>query len=100
MFGLEKLKDLKKNAEEVKIRLDNISVEGTSGNGLIVVRCSGSRKILSIQIADRLHRTTEKDQLEKLIAEACNNAMLQADMVAQSEMRSIMPSIPGLEGLL
>ena len=31
MFGLDKLKDFKKNAEEAKERLESITVEGTAG---------------------------------------------------------------------
>jgi nucleoid-associated protein EbfC len=96
MFGLDKLKDFKKNAEEAKQRLENISVEGHSGNNLVKVKCSGSRKILAIQIDERVHQTAEKEQLEKLIIEACNDALQQADNLTETEMRSIMPNIPGL----
>lgn len=96
MFGLDKLKDFKKNAEEVKDRLDSISVEGLAGNGMVKVICTGGRQIVKVEIDDRVHRTAEKEQLEKLILEASNDALRQADKIAESEMKSIMPNIPGL----
>lgn len=96
MFGLDKLKDLKKNAEEMKARLESITVEGVAGSGMVKISCSGGRQIKSVFIDERVHRTAEKEQLEKLILEACNDALRQADKLAEVEMRQIMPNIPGL----
>jgi nucleoid-associated protein EbfC len=96
MFGLDKLKDFKKNAQEVKDRLEGIIVEGHAGNNMVTVKCTGARQISEITIDDRVHRTAEKEQLEKLLIEACNNALANADTIAQSEMQGIMPNIPGL----
>lgn len=99
MFGLDKLKDLKKNAEEVKSRLEKIEVTGVAGSDLVKITCNGSRKITGIAIQDSVFRTADRDVLEKLIMEAANDALHQADKVAESEMRAIMPNIPGLGGL-
>ncbi|MCB9262333.1 MAG: YbaB/EbfC family nucleoid-associated protein [Flavobacteriales bacterium] len=96
MFGLDKLKDFKKNAEEAKARLDSITVDGVAGSNLVTVTCTASKKVVNIDISETVLRTATKQDAEKLILEAINNAMLQADRVAESEMRSILPNIPGL----
>ena len=96
MFGLDKLKKIKKNAEEVKARLERIEVTGVAGNDLVKVRCNGSRKLTHLEIQDSVFRTADKDVLERLILEASNDALHQAEKLAEAEMRAIMPNIPGL----
>ncbi|MBI1307830.1 MAG: YbaB/EbfC family nucleoid-associated protein [Bacteroidetes bacterium] len=96
MFGLDKFKDLRKNAEETKARLEKIEVDGYAGNKLVKVTCTGNRKISAVEIDERVFRTADKDQMEKLILEATNAALHEADKIMESEMRAIMPNIPGL----
>ncbi len=96
MFGLDKLKDFKKNAEEAKARLDNITVEGTAGSDMVKVVCTASKKIVSVDISESVLRTALKPDVDKLVMEAMNDALTQAEGVTESEMRGIMPNIPGL----
>jgi DNA-binding YbaB/EbfC family protein len=96
MFGLDKLKDFKKNAEEAKLRLENITVEGIAGSDLVRVVSTASKRIVSVDINESVLRTALKPDIDKLVLEAINNALAQADQVTQSEMQGIMPNIPGL----
>lgn len=96
MFGLDKLKDFKKNAEEAKQRLDSITVEGVAGSDLVKVVCSASKKIVSVDVSESLLRTGLKEDIDKLIAEAMNDALNKAERVTESEMKGILPNIPGL----
>jgi nucleoid-associated protein EbfC len=96
MFGLDKLKDFKKNAEDAKRRLDSITVEGVAGSDLVRVTCTASKKIVSVDINESVLRTGLKPDIDKLVLEAINSALEQADRVTESEMKGIMPNIPGL----
>ncbi|MFT5511757.1 MAG: DNA-binding YbaB/EbfC family protein [Bacteroidia bacterium] len=96
MFGLDKLKDFKKNAEEAKQRLESITVEGVAGSDLVKVVCTASKRVISVDISESLLRTGLKQDIDKLIAEAMNDALNQAERVTESEMKGIMPNIPGL----
>ncbi len=96
MFGLDKLKDFKKNAEEAKQRLDSITVEGVAGSDLVKVVCTASKKIVSVDINESVLRTALKPDIDKLVLEAINDAMNQAERVTESEMKGILPNIPGL----
>jgi DNA-binding YbaB/EbfC family protein len=96
MFGLDKLKDFKKNAEEAKQRLDTITVEGVAGSDLVRVVATASKQIVSVDISESVLRTALKPDIDKLVKEAVTDALNQAERVAESEMRNIMPNIPGL----
>ena len=96
MFGLDKLKEAKKKALEIKERLDNTTVEGSSSNGEVKVISTGNRRIVDVVINDSVFRVREQREIEQMITEATNNALIQAEQLAEAEMRSIMPNIPGL----
>jgi DNA-binding YbaB/EbfC family protein len=96
MFGLDKLKQMKKQAEEMKARLDVMTVEGTAASGAIRVEANASKRIHVIQIDQSFFNTREKLEIERCLCEAVNDALRQADEVSQKEMKSMMPNIPGL----
>lgn len=96
MFGLDKLKDFKKNAEEAKKRLDSITVVGVAGSDLVKVVCTASKKVVSVDINESVIRTALKSDIDKLVLEAMNDALTQAEKVTESEMRGMLPNIPGL----
>ncbi len=96
MFGLDKLKDFKKNAEEAKQRLESITVEGVAGSDLVKVTCTASKRIVSVDISESVLRTALKPDVDKLVLEAVADALAQADRFTESEMKDIMPNIPGL----
>jgi len=96
MFGLDKIKDLKKNAEAAKQRLETITVEGVAGSNLVKVVSTASKRIVSVDISDSVLRTALKEDVDKLVLEAINDALHQAENVATAEMKDILPNIPGL----
>jgi hypothetical protein len=93
MFGLDKLMALKKQAEEVKARLNTVTVEGDAAGGKIIVHANGNRKITHILIDENWMRNAEKQELEDLILTAINRALEKAEAVSESEMRSLMPGL-------
>lgn len=94
MFG--KLQDLKKNAEEVKQRLNEMTVDGEVENGAIKVTSNGNRVIREISIDKSLLEEKGKEELEELLVIAVNKALEEAEALSKSELRSILPNIPGL----
>jgi DNA-binding YbaB/EbfC family protein len=99
MFGdmMGKLQEMKSKTEEVKKRLDTISVESDAENGLIKVVCTANRKITSITINEELMVNGDKEQIEDLTILAINRALEKAEKVAETEMagvaRGIMPGM-------
>jgi DNA-binding YbaB/EbfC family protein len=98
MFG--KIAEAQKKAEEIKQKLDTISVEGEAA-GKVFVTANGNKQITDIRIADELLDVNRKEELHDLILLAIDNAMSKADNVSKSEMQALMNSmLPGGLGSL
>lgn len=98
MMGMmSKMQEMKKKSEEVKARLDTISVNGEAENGLISVISTGNRKITSISINEGLIKNSDKDQIEELTILAVNRALEKAEKVAEAEMAGVAKGmLPGM----
>ncbi len=87
---LKQLQDLKSKMDDVKNRLDTITV--SEENQYVKVTVNGNRKVTAIEIK----QIVETRELEKQIVAVVNDALAKSESVMQSEMKGIMPNIPGL----
>ncbi len=96
MLGnISQLLEMKKKAEELKAKLENITVtEVTSG---ITVDCNGNRKILAIHIAPELMQ--DKTGLEDKLVVAINNALSAAEKASMNDMASMAGGLGALGSL-
>lgn len=99
----DKLLAAQQKAEEVKKRLENISVTGEVENGAIRVIANANKIVKSIEIKDEFYTQTDKEGLEELIVVAVNKAISQADNIAQAEnaamTQEMLNSMGGLGAL-
>ena len=97
---LGKMGQMKKAMEEVKARLDNITVIGEAGEGQIKVTMTGNMKVKSVEIHERLMDPARKEELEELTELAINRAIDQSRNIMETEMRAVeqgmFPGFPGL----
>ncbi|HRG85665.1 MAG TPA: YbaB/EbfC family nucleoid-associated protein, partial [Chitinophagales bacterium] len=65
MFDLKKAMEMKKKMDEVQARLENISVDGESGDGKykVQVTVTATKKVKSIVISDELMQNGDKEHL-------------------------------------
>lgn len=92
-----KLKEMQQQSEEVKKRLDTISVDAETENGMVKVVCNGNRKISSIKISDELMQANDKEKIEELSLLAINRALEKAEKVAEAEMQGVAKGmLPGM----
>lgn len=87
---LKQLQDLKSKMDEVKSRLDTITV--SEENQFLKVTVNGNRKVTGIEIKQQIG----PKELEKELISMINETLVKSDSVMQSEMKGIMPNIPGL----
>ncbi len=87
---LKQLQDLKSKMDDVKSRLDTITV--SEENQYLKVTVSGNRKVTAIEIKQQI----DSRELEKQLVSCVNEALAKSDSVMQSEMKGVMPNIPGL----
>jgi len=93
---LDKLQDLKHQAEESKSRLESIEVAEDAGGGLVRVVINGNRKIKSVEINAELN-TLEKDDLEDLLVVALGRALDKVNEINEKEvMNSAQSLFPGM----
>jgi len=87
---LKQLQDLKSKMDEVKNRLDTITV--SEENQYVKVTVNGNRKITAIEIKQQ----ADQRELEQQLVALLNETLSKSESVMQSEMKGIMPNIPGL----
>ena len=95
MFG--KLAEAQKKMQEIKNRLETITVTGESGNGKVIVEATGNNRVKSIKINDSLFKLGDREEVEDLIAVATNRALDAAEKIMQSEMAAASKDfLPGM----
>lgn len=97
MLNKKMMEKMQGQMEEVKSKLNNITVSGEAENGNIKVVANGNRLIDKIEINQDFYNTANKEQLEELILTAANRALEQAERVEKSEMsHAAMGMLPGM----
>lgn len=96
----DKLMAAQGRAEEIKKRLDTISVLGEVEGGAIKVTATANKVITAIEIADSFYQQADKEEVEELLLTAVNKALASADQVSASEMQAATKDmLGGLGGL-
>lgn len=96
----DKLFAAQQKAEEVKKRLDTISVFGEVENGAIKITATANKSITGISIDEEFLKNADKEELEELLLTAINKAMASAEQVSAAEMQtSAQDMLGGLGGM-
>lgn len=84
----DKLFEAQQKAEEIKKRLDTISVTGEAEGGVVRVVANGNKYVSEITIDPEFLKTADKEELEELMAVAVNKAIQAAEQISQTEMQA------------
>ncbi|WP_293903933.1 MULTISPECIES: YbaB/EbfC family nucleoid-associated protein [unclassified Sphingobacterium] len=96
----DKLFQAQQKAEEIKKRLDSISVSGEVEGGLIRVVATANKEIKEVTIDPVFLSNADKEELEELLVVALNKAIAQAENISQAEMQAASKDmLGGLGGL-
>ena len=91
---------LQKQMGDAQARLETLEVEGSSGGGLVKIRCTAKGRVLNVAIDDSLIVPSDKQMLEDLVAAAFNDARGKADNAASEEMQKVQSGLglpPGFD---
>ena len=91
----DKLMAAQQKADEIKKRLDTISVYGEVEGGKLRVTATANKAITAIDIDDELHKNADKEELEELLLTAVNKALTQAEQVSAAEMQTMTKDMLG-----
>ncbi|MCX6348797.1 MAG: YbaB/EbfC family nucleoid-associated protein [Candidatus Aureabacteria bacterium] len=99
-FGnlLKQAQEMQKKLVEVKEKLEQARVEGTSGGGMVKAVVNGKKELLSLQINPEVVNQADVRLLEDLIVAAVRQANEKTEAITAGEMAALTGgiSIPGL----
>lgn len=88
MFNkLKQFKDLRNKAKTIQNTLSKESVEGSAAWGKVKIVMNGNQKVTSVMIDPSL--MNDRQNLEKLIAEATNDAIQKVQKVMSTKLKDI-----------
>jgi nucleoid-associated protein EbfC len=101
MAGMMKqVQKMQEKMARVQEELENKTVTGESGGGMVKVTANGKQHLLKIQIDKEVVNPADVEMLEDLVLAAANKALEDAGKMAQDEMAKatsgMLPNIPGL----
>lgn len=91
----DKLMAAQQKAEEIKKRLDTVSVFGEVEGGAIKITATANKTITAVEIDEEFYKQADKEEIEELLLTAINKALSQADQVSAVEMQSATKDMLG-----
>ncbi len=91
----DKLMAAQQKAEEIKKRLDTVSVFAEVEGGAIKVASTANKTITAIEINEDFFKGADKEELEELLLTAINKVLQQAENVSATEMQSATQDMLG-----
>src|SRR5437763_476221 len=85
---------LKAKMEEMQAELDQITVEGISGGGMVRVTLTAKGDMRGVRIDDSLVKPEEKEIVEDLIVAAHADARRKAEALLQEKMKAVAGGLP------
>jgi hypothetical protein len=91
--------ELKSKMEAMQADLDQITVEGSTGGGLVTVTLTAKGDMKGIRIDSSLMKPNEAGIVEDLVVAAHAEARRKAEALMQEKMQSIAGGLPLPPGL-
>ena len=83
--------EMQEKMEKAEEDLENTTLTGTSGGGMVEVKCTGNKKITGITIKPEIIDPDDAEMLEDLIIAATNDALEKAAELEKS-LKGDMPT--------
>lgn len=83
--------EMQDKMEKAQEELENTTLTGTSGGGMVEVECTGLKKITSVRIKPEIVDPDDIEMLEDLVIAAVNDAIAKAEELDKS-LKGDMPA--------
>ena len=97
---MSSMRQLMKQAQEMQEKLQRelaeTVVEASVGGGMVTVKMSGHKQLVSVKIDPEVMDPQDPSMLEDLIVAAVNEAGRRVEETMQGKMGSMAASMPGL----
>ncbi len=92
---MKEAQKLEKRLNEVRARLVEMTVDGSSGGGAVVITMNGQRDVLKVSVDPGVFEDGDVEMLEDLLLSALRDAKQKSDELASSEMSKVAgPGMP------
>ncbi len=90
---------LQAKMQEMQAELDQITVDGAAGGGMVSVTMTAKGELKSVRIDDSLVKPGEKEIIEDLIVAAHADARRKAETLLAEKMKGLTGGLPLPPGL-
>jgi len=90
---------LQSKMQEMQAELDQVTVEGTAGGGMVTVTMSAKGDLKGVRLDDSLVKPGEKEIIEDLIVAAHADARRKAEALRAEKMKGVTGGLPLPPGL-
>jgi DNA-binding YbaB/EbfC family protein len=94
----EMLLQARQQAEKLQEKMQQITVEASSGGGSVTVRMSGQKQLQSITIDPEVVKSGDLEMLQDLVVAAVNEAARKVDEALKSSLGGMLGGM-GLPGM-
>jgi len=91
---MQQVQAMQSRMAEMQARLEQATVTGQSGGGLVKVTLSGKGAMTKLDVDPSLLKPEEKDILEDLILAAHTDAKTKSEAMMAEEMKSVTGGLP------
>ena len=94
MGMMKQAAQLQSKMQELQAELDQMTIEGTAGGGMVTVTLTGKGDLKSVKLDDSLIKPGEKEILEDLLVAAHADAKRRSEAVLQDKMKALTGGLP------
>ena len=94
MGMMKQAAQLQTRMQELQAELDQMTIEGTAGGGMVAVTLTGKGDLKSVKLDDSLIKPGEKEILEDLLVAAHADAKRKSEAVLQDKMKTLTGGLP------
>jgi DNA-binding YbaB/EbfC family protein len=85
--------------EKLEKQIGEISVEASSGGGMVTVKMNGQKQLTEVRIEPDVFKSKDQEMLQELMLAAVNDATRRVDEELSKQVKDLTGGLPGLGGM-
>jgi nucleoid-associated protein EbfC len=85
--------------ENLEKQIGEISVEASSGGGMVSVKMNGQKQLTEVRIEPEVFKSKDQEMLQELMLAAVNEATRRVDEELSKQVKDLTGGLPGLAGM-
>src|SRR5687767_5699819 len=94
MGMMKQAAQLQSKMQELQAELDQITIEGSAGGGMVTVTLTGKGDLKGVKLDESLIKPGEREILEDLLVAAHADAKRKSEAVLQDKMKALTGGLP------